>query len=88
MDLIDDVDLFLELWGAYSTSSLISRTSFTLVFEAPSISMTSGEEPFPISTHEEQVPQGLAVGPDSQFRDRARIRAVEVFPVPRGPENR
>ena len=38
----------------------------------------------------EQVPQGVAVGPSwlRQLRDLARMRAVEVLPVPRGPQNR
>src|ERR1700739_3646769 len=35
-----------------------------------------------------QTPHGLAVGPCTQFNDRARMRADEVFPQPRGPENR
>ena len=34
------------------------------------------------------TPQGSAVGPCSQLTIFARIRAVEVFPVPRGPQNR
>lgn len=38
--------------------------------------------------HESQTPQGVAVGPWAQFSDRARIRAEEVLPQPRGPENR
>ncbi len=32
-------------------------------------------------------PQGVGVGPCSQFRHRARIRALVVFPHPRGPLN-
>jgi len=32
--------------------------------------------------------QGVAVGPFSQLSDLARIRATEVFPTPRGPENK
>ena len=31
---------------------------------------------------------GVAVGPCAQFNDRARMRADDVFPQPRGPENR
>ena len=30
----------------------------------------------------------LGVGPCSQFRERARIRALVVLPQPRGPEKR
>jgi hypothetical protein len=35
-----------------------------------------------------QTPHGSGVGPDSQFSDRARMRALEVLPQPRGPLNR
>ena len=43
--------------------------------------------PAAISRHESHVPQGVIVGPEAdwQFSDFARMRAVEVFPVPRGP---
>ena len=34
------------------------------------------------------ITQGDTVGPCSQLRDFAKIRAVEVFPVPRGPQKR
>src|ERR1700739_4952626 len=40
------------------------------------------------ATQDSQTPHGLAVGPWTQFNDRARMRADEVFPQPRGPENR
>src|SRR5271166_5087792 len=40
------------------------------------------------ATHESQTPHGVAVGPWAQFNDRARMRADDVFPQPRGPENR
>src|ERR1700758_5229186 len=40
------------------------------------------------ATHDSQTPHGLAVGPCAQFKDRARMRADEVFPQPRGPENK
>jgi len=39
-----------------------------------------------ISTQLAQTPQGLSVGPFSQFRHNATMRAVVVFPVPRWPE--
>ncbi len=35
-----------------------------------------------------QVPHGVGVGPSSQFRQRARMRALVVLPHPRGPLNR
>lgn len=40
--------------------------------------------------HTSQVPQGVAVGWGElrQLRDLARIRALEVLPVPRGPQKR
>ena len=33
-------------------------------------------------------PHGSGVGPFSQFSERARMRALEVLPQPRGPEKR
>ncbi len=56
--------------------------------EAASISMTSSEVPFAIATHEWQVPSGVGDGPCAQLSAFARMRASEVFPVPRGPANR
>jgi hypothetical protein len=46
--------------------------------------------PRAIPTHEVHVPQGVAVGPsdDRQFSALAKIRAIDVFPVPRVPQNR
>jgi hypothetical protein len=43
--------------------------------------------PTAIATHAWQVPSGVAVGPWAQMTAFARIRASEVFPVPRGPAN-
>src|SRR5262249_40793160 len=40
------------------------------------------------ATQESQTPQGSGVGPFTQFRLRARIRALDVLPQPRGPLNR
>ena len=56
--------------------------------EAASISITSSEVPFVIETQAWQVLSGCAVGPAAQFTDFARMRAIEVFPVPRGPAKR
>ena len=53
--------------------------------EAASISITSSEEPFAIATQAWQTLSGVAVGPCSQLTAFARIRAIEVLPVPRGP---
>src|SRR5580704_15515811 len=40
------------------------------------------------ATQESQTPQGSGVGPLTQFSERARIRALDVLPHPRGPLNR
>src|SRR5579859_7967030 len=41
------------------------------------------------ATHESQIPHGSGVGPlVMQFSERARIRALDVLPHPRGPLNR
>ena len=40
------------------------------------------------STHDGHTPQGVSVGPSTQLRQRARMRALVVLPQPRGPENR
>ena len=39
-------------------------------------------------TQEGHLPQGVEVGPSTQFRERAMMRAEDVLPQPRGPENR
>ena len=57
-------------------------------FEAPSISMTSSERPAAMSVQQSHTPQGVVVGPFAQLRDFARMRALVVFPTPRGPVNR
>ena len=62
--------------------------SSTELFEAASISITSSELARAIAVHESHVPQGAIVGPRSQFRQAARIFAIEVLPVPREPTNR
>ena len=62
--------------------------SSTPRLDAPSISITSKDMLFRISRQLSHSPQGLGVGPVSQLRAFARIRAMVVFPVPRGPEKR
>ncbi len=57
-------------------------------FDAPSISMTSTDVPAAVSRQESHLPHGVGVGPSAQFSAFARMRAVVVFPTPRGPENR
>ena len=53
---------------------------------AASISMTSTVPPAVISLQLAHTPQGVAVGPWMQLRQRARMRAMVVLPVPRWPE--
>ncbi len=74
--------------GASATESRSSRTSSTELFEAASISITSSELARAIALQESHSPQGVTVGPCSQFRHAARIFAIEVLPVPREPTNR
>ena len=38
--------------------------------------------------HELHSPHGSGVGPFTQFSERAMMRALDVFPQPRGPEKR
>jgi hypothetical protein len=59
------------------------------LFEAASSSITSIDEPLVMAR---QLSQTLSGSPSavrcSQFRALARMRAVDVLPVPRGPVNR
>src|SRR5918993_4627193 len=57
-------------------------------WDAASISITSSELPFVIAWQTWQVLSGLGVGPFVQFSALARIRAIEVLPVPLGPAKR
>src|SRR5882672_6325722 len=67
---------------------MIARASSILRYVAPSISLTSRELPLRISTPAAHSPHGSAVGPFSQLRHRARIRAAVVLPTPRIPVNK
>ena len=49
---------------------------------------TVPEPPRASATHESHSPHGSGVGPCSQLRQRARMRALVVLPQPRGPLNR
>ncbi len=64
------------------------RTSSTLLLLAPSISMTSTSSPEVMLRQMSQTSQGVGVGPFSQLRALARMRAAEVLPTPRAPVNR
>ncbi len=79
-----------ERAGAKTARSRRSRASSTPVWLAASISTTSREPPPSrlSSTQLGQTPQGVSVGPSTQFRQRARMRADVVLPHPRGPLNR
>ena len=66
----------------------MSRMSSTPLFDAASSSVTSSDVPLVIAT---QLAQTLHASPSrgfSQLSALARIRAVVVLPVPRGPEKR
>ena len=56
--------------------------------EAASISITSSELPFAIASAIGVVGSKSAFGPPSALSALARMRAIEVFPVPRGPAKR
>src|SRR3954468_2461517 len=62
--------------------------SSTELLDAASISMTSIEVALAIATQDSHRPHGSVVGPSTQFRQAARILAIEVLPVPREPTNR
>ena len=76
--------------GAKRERSISSRMLSTPVLEAASISITSRAMPAAMAVHSSHWPQGSGVGsaPAMQLSDRARMRALEVLPVPRGPLNR
>jgi hypothetical protein len=76
--------------GANHARSRSSRASSTPPWLAASISITS-IEPGPSvasATQESHSPHGSGVGPLAQFSERAKMRADEVLPQPRGPEKR
>lgn len=83
-----DASLATAIKTPYFTPSRSSRISPIPRFDAPSISKTSIDVPAVISLHEGHVLQGVSVGPISQFRHFAKIRAVEVLPTPRAPQKR
>ena len=65
-----------------------SRMASTPLFDAASSSCTSKLVPASMATHEAHTPQGSPSTGFSQLRTLARMRAVEVLPVPRGPLSR
>lgn len=72
-----------------SEDSLISSfTSLIPLFEAASISTTSGKDELSILLHELQLLHGSIVFLFLQFTDFAKMRAVDVLPVPFCPIKR
>ena len=86
--LVEDVHLVPPSAGCSTTRSRISRMSSIPRCDAASISITSREVPLAIVTQGLQTLHGVGVGPCTQLRPLARMRAIEVFPVPRGPAKR
>ncbi|CAM2986766.1 hypothetical protein SKPI104516_13300 [Skermania piniformis] len=76
--------------GAKTARSRSSRVSSTPPWLAASSSITSRlpGPPGASAMQESHTPHGDAVGPCTQFNERARIRADEVLPHPRGPLKR
>ena len=68
--------------------SFSSRMLSTPLFDAASSSNTSNDVPRSIARHTSHTPQGSPSLTFGQFRAFARMRAVDVLPVPRGPLNR
>ena len=56
--------------------------------EAASISITSSEVPFAIARATGLPGSKSAFGPPAALSALARMRAIDVFPVPRGPAKR
>src|SRR5918996_275658 len=76
--------------GAKNARSRSSRVSSTPPCDAASSSVTSmlPGPPGASDTQDAQTPHGSGVGPCTQLSERARMRAEDVLPQPRGPENR
>jgi hypothetical protein len=71
------------------TLSVRSRMLSTLLFDAASSSNRSRNRSSAMAPQFSQTPHGSPSAPRfRQFSALARMRAVVVLPVPRGPENR
>jgi len=71
------------------TLSVRSRMLSTLLFDAASSSKRSRKRPPRMARQFSHPSQGSPSSPSArQFSALARMRAVVVFPVPRGPEKR
>ena len=73
---------------ASAVVAMRSRMSSMRRLDAASSSVTSNELPASTATHESHTPQGSPSAGFVQLRTLARMRAVEVLPVPRGPLKR
>ena len=62
--------------------------SSTLLLDAASSSCTSKLVPASMARHDSHTRSGSPSAGAAQLRTLARMRAVDVFPVPRGPLNR
>ena len=80
--------LYFPFIGAYWTLFISSFASSMPRFVAASISITSKPDAFVTSWQLWHFWQGSTVGPLMQFRDFAKILALEVLPVPLGPQKR
>ena len=74
--------------GANLTDSRNARISSMPRLDAASTSITSSAVPASMARQFSHVLSGSGVGPCSQSMHRAKIFAADVFPLPRGPENR
>ena len=88
MRLVDDVDLVAALDRLQHGAVADLAHSSMPRCEAASISITSSELPLAIASAIGVVGSKSAFGPPSALSALARMRAIEVFPVPRGPANR
>ena len=81
--------LYLPTWGGIITFSVRSLMSSTELLEAASSSWMQYERPWAKEMHDSHSPQGSRSAPGfMQFIVFAKILALEVFPTPRGPQNR
>ncbi|OQC28507.1 MAG: hypothetical protein BWX71_00791 [Deltaproteobacteria bacterium ADurb.Bin072] len=78
--------LYRATAGVYRAFSMRSRILSTWVWVAASISKTSTALDAVMSSQMGHTLQGVQDMPTAQLMARARMRATEVFPTPRGPE--
>ena len=87
MNLVDDVDF--EFAARRETDVIAKFANLVDAIVARAVDLKHVEaDSCDISLQESQTPHGLMVGPCTQFTALAKMRAVEVLPVPRGPTKR